>query len=323
MPVLFTERPTSFTWTNECQEAFEELRHRLTTAPILAYPDFNCQFILDTDASDTGIGVVSSQIDGEGRERDVAYGSRLLTKCERRYCVMRRELLAVVTFVKQYCSYSVGQRFILRTDHGALTWLCNFRDPEGQLARWLERLQELDFKTIHRQGKKHTNADALSRLPCRQCGRKIHQDQPMTAVAALSLQPPPDGLSEGLRDAQLADPTLGPLLRGKEAGSKPTASELGCQSQKFRRILQIWDQLIVHSEVLCRLYWGPGGLQSIMQVVVADALRDEILAELHGGTLGGHLGVDKTLARLKERFYWPGHHSDVRDWCQNCGTCAS
>ena len=113
-----TERPTSFTWTDECQEAFEELRHHLTTAPILAYHDFNRQFILDTDASDTRIGTVLSQIDGEGREWVIAYGSRILTKCERRYCVTWRELLAVVTFVKQYHSYLVGQRFILRTDHG-------------------------------------------------------------------------------------------------------------------------------------------------------------------------------------------------------------
>ena len=163
------------------------------------------------------------------RERVIAYGSRLLTKCERRYCVTWRELLAVVTFVKQHRSYLVSQRFILRTDHRELTWLCNFHDPEGQLARWLKRLQELDFETIHRQGKKHTNADALSHLPCRQSGRKSHQDKPMTAVAAMSLQPPPDGLSEGLseglHDVQLADPTLRPLLRGKEAGSKSNASE--------------------------------------------------------------------------------------------------
>ncbi len=93
-----TERSTNFVWTDECQDAFDELRRLLTSAPILAYPDFNRQFILDTDASDTGIGAVLSQTDGEGRERVIAYGSRLLTKAERRYCVTRRELLAVVTF---------------------------------------------------------------------------------------------------------------------------------------------------------------------------------------------------------------------------------
>ena len=73
-----------------------------------------------------------SQVDEEGRERVVAYGSRALTKPERRYCVTRRELLAVVELARQYRSYLIGRTFILRTDHGSLLWLWNFRDPEGQ-----------------------------------------------------------------------------------------------------------------------------------------------------------------------------------------------
>ena len=102
-----TERATTFAWTSECQDAFEELRRRLTSAPVLSYPDFSRQFILDTDASDTGIGGVLSQVDADGRERVVAYGSRLLTKPERRYCVTRRELLAVVTFTRQYRCHGI------------------------------------------------------------------------------------------------------------------------------------------------------------------------------------------------------------------------
>ena len=160
-----TERNTSFLWTDDCQRAFDELRQRLCSAPVLAFPDFTRQFILDTDASDVGIGAVLSQKDEEGREQVIAYGSRALSKSERRYCVTRRELLAVVEFTRLYRVYQVGRKFILRTDHGSLTWIRNFRDPEGQLARWLERLQELDFDVVHRQGRAHTNADALSRLP--------------------------------------------------------------------------------------------------------------------------------------------------------------
>ena len=78
---------------------------------------------------------------------------------------MRRELLPVVKFTRQYRSYLLDRRFVLRTDHGSLSWLQSFREPEGQLAHWLEQLQEFDFKVIHRRGIKHINADALSRLP--------------------------------------------------------------------------------------------------------------------------------------------------------------
>ena len=103
----------------------------ICSAPILAYPNFSKPFTLDTDASDTGIGGVLSQLDSEGRECVIAYGSCLLTKPERRYCVTRRELLAVVTFTQQYRPYLIGQKFTLRTDHSSLTWLRNFKEPEG------------------------------------------------------------------------------------------------------------------------------------------------------------------------------------------------
>ena len=86
----------------------------------------------------------------DGSEEVIAYGSRLLGKHEKWYCVTRRELLAVVHFIHLFRPYLQGKEFILRTEHGSLTWLTNFREPEGQLARWLEKLQEYNFKVIHR-----------------------------------------------------------------------------------------------------------------------------------------------------------------------------
>lgn len=111
---------------------------------------------------------VLSQEHDHGNERVIAYGSWLLSKPERHYCVPRRELLAVV-LLNQFRPYLLGKHFKLHTDHGALTWLMNFKEPEEQMARWLEKVQEHDFEIKHRHGRKHTNADALSRLPCKQC----------------------------------------------------------------------------------------------------------------------------------------------------------
>ena len=108
-------------WTAECQTAFEELRQNLISTPVLARPDFSQRFILDTDASNTGLGAVLSQGDSNGQEHIIAYGSRLLSKAERRRCVMRRKLLVVVTFTGQFRPCIVGQRFLLCTDHGSLT----------------------------------------------------------------------------------------------------------------------------------------------------------------------------------------------------------
>ena len=138
----------------------------------MAYPSSEVIFKLDTDASNFGIGGVISQIQ-DGHERVIAYGSRSLTKAERNYCVTRRELLAIVHFVKYFHHYLYGQKFIVRTDHAALRWLFNFKEPEGQIARWLQVLGTYDFDIIHRPGRQHGNADGLSRIPCKQCGNGV------------------------------------------------------------------------------------------------------------------------------------------------------
>ena len=160
-----TEKKRTFLWTEDCERAFLRLKERLTAAPILAYPLESESFIIDTDASDNGIGAVPSQMQ-LGEERVIGYHSMRLDRTQRRYCVTRRELLAVVKGITHFRPYLYGRRFTLRTDHTSLRWLLNFRDPEGQWARWLQRLQEYDFDIQHRPGKSHGNADGLTRRPC-------------------------------------------------------------------------------------------------------------------------------------------------------------
>ena len=162
-----TEKGRRFHWTPECQLAFEALKERLTSAPILAYPEAEGTFILDTDASQSGIGAVLSQIQ-DGRERGIAYASTTMNKHEKRYCVTRKEMLALVKFVRYFRPYLYGRKFLIRSDHGSLRWLFNFREPEGQIARWLEILAEYQFEIQHRPGRLHGNADALSRVLCDQ-----------------------------------------------------------------------------------------------------------------------------------------------------------
>jgi hypothetical protein len=162
------KKNTAFHWTDQCEEAFRTLKRCLTSSPILAYPDHSGRFVLDTDASAYGIGAVLSQEQG-GQEKVIAFASRTLSRSEKNYCVTRRELLAVVYFVKYFRPYLYGSCFTIRTDHGSLRWLINFRNPEGQVARWIQVLGEYDYQIIHRPGKSHQNADSLSRRPCKQC----------------------------------------------------------------------------------------------------------------------------------------------------------
>ena len=88
------------------------------------------------------------------------------------------------------------------------------------------------------------------------------------------------------------------------------------------RLIQIWDQIFVYDGVLCRRYESPNNNSSVIQLLVPRKLREEVLKDLHEGSMAGHLGVHKTLNRVKERFYWPGYHDDVYNWCKSCSVCA-
>ena len=311
------ERSRPFYWTTECDQAFKRLREYLTAPPVLVFPDFSKEFLLDTDASDQGIGAVLSQIQSDGQERVVAYASRLLSKSERRYCVTRKELLAVVVFLHHFRQYLLGQKFILRTDHSSLVWLRSFKEPEGQLARWLERLEEFQFEVVHRKGRAHGNADALSRIP----GHLNDDVLPIANVALTSIVG--DRSPQVIRDLQMKDELVGPVFRAKINDTKPSLESIKGCDPKYRKLVQIWDQLVIKDELLWRLFENRDGTECIRQLVVPSSLKTEVLHDVHEGVLGGHLGIDKSLGKLKERFYWPGHYNDVKQWCATCVNCAT
>jgi len=157
-------------WTQAEQKAFDHLKDRLVEAPILAYPDLAKEYILDTAASNHNVGAVLSQVQ-DSREVVVAYYSKALSAPEKNYCTTRKELLAVVKAVKHFRPYLYGRSFRLRTDHASLIWLCRRAEPSSQVARWLEILAEFSYRIEHRPGKKHGNADGLSRRQADGCKR--------------------------------------------------------------------------------------------------------------------------------------------------------
>lgn len=154
----------NFKWDNDEQVAFNSLKVALTNPPVLALPNSHDPFILDTDASDAAIGAELIQVQ-DGEERVIAYSSFSLAPEQRKYCTTRKELLSIVRFTRQFRHYLLGRIFTVRTDHSSLTWLLKFKDPQGQLARWIEELSQYNMVIQHRPGIKHGNADALSRKP--------------------------------------------------------------------------------------------------------------------------------------------------------------
>ena len=165
-----------FEWTAECDAAYEQLRQALITAPVMSYPQETGLYILDTDASAFAIGGVLSQMQSRNgepeEERVIAYGSRSLQGREQRYCTRRRELLAIVEYVKRFRAYIWGREVRIRTDHASLKYIKTQNNPDDQFARWVERLEEVRYTIEIRKGVKHCNADGLSRLPSNICAGK-------------------------------------------------------------------------------------------------------------------------------------------------------
>ena len=168
--IHLTKKKVKFRWDEKFEVAFSKIKQALVQAPILAYPTSEDTFILDTDASAHSVGAVLLQVQ-HGEEKVIAYASKTLRDGQRNYCATKRELLAVIIFVRQFHHYLWGRKFLIRTDHASLSWLLNFKEPKGMLARWISVLDTYDYQIEHRPGRKHGNADSLSRKPCSQCKR--------------------------------------------------------------------------------------------------------------------------------------------------------
>ena len=301
-----TEKGRRFLWTAECERAFGLLKHHLSSPPILAYPDVSQtagEFVLDTDASDLAIGAVLSQKTDKG-EAVIAYASRCLSKCERRYSTTRREMLALVAFLKHFRPYLLGRPFTVRTDHQSLQWLRSFKEPQGQVARWQECLQEYDFVCIYRPGRQHTNADALSRRP---------SDQ---VVNALLVDPVAE---ESWASAQRNDPYISNIyLRQLEGSKKPTGREMNGKSQNERSLWSKWSDLEILNSVLHLVSRDVPVRHPKLIVPLAKVTK--VISTVHAQL--GHCGQRKTEAAIRQRFWWPRIHEDVITFCTNCENCA-
>ena len=127
------------------QEAYDDLRKALSAPPVLALSKHHDPFILDTDSSNTAIGAELIQVQND-MEKVIAYGSFALT------VLSRKELFAIVRFTLQLRYYLLGHPFTVRAEHASLTWVLWFKNPEGQLARWIEELSQYNMILKHRPG---------------------------------------------------------------------------------------------------------------------------------------------------------------------------
>ena len=231
--------------------------------------------------------------------------------------------------LKQCRQYLLGRRFVVRTDHAALSWLRRTPEPMPQLARWLTFIEEFSFDVQHRVGTKHQNVDSLSRMPIRDEASPETEHQELR-ISAVTQQEDVDKLvgdplaGENFAAEQLSDPEIGPVLRLKlSCETQPTIEALISESEATKVYWSQWNQLTIHNGVLCRRFYGKGSQSNVLQMIVPATLRSEAMKRCHAGIVGGHLGAKKTAYQVGRRFYWHHWQSDVKRFCRRCIVCGS
>lgn len=283
-------RNARWEWNQDRQTAFDTLKSKLSTAPVLACPDFTQEFTLQVDASDFGLGAALTQ-KKEGKEVAIAFASRLLSDQERKYSVTEKECLALVWGIKTFRPYLEGYHFKAITDHQALRWLRTIKEPSGRLGRWILEIQQYDFEICYRKGINHSLADALSRIPNTD-KKKIECDNSLDTV---TLHEP---------EARLRSWYEVMLDRVKDNPRK-------------------YSNYVIHSGKLYRRNSKTGNKKPCheLSLCVPETHRERVLKENHDEPTAGHMGVRKTLHRIRQRYYWPGWKKDVCQYVRACDNC--
>ena len=307
--------------TEEAKKAFEDLKEKLVTAPILAYPQFDGEpFIVDCDWSKDALGGVLSQVQ-DGQERVIAYGARRTNKAERNYSSNKGELAAVIHFLKTWRYYLLHRKFILRSDHQSLKWIRTMQEPQGMILRWLDILANYDFDMEFRSGAKHGNADALSRTTH---GSFTPEDEDPEGEKAQSLLAPlvmpynKAGIME-LKKEQEKDDVLSRVMEFIRCDKWPQEPEIRSLDPFLRLYIGLRSQLSINPNgILVRTKEFPGkGNKEVF--CVPRSMQALVMRQCHNDAL--HRGENGTLAQTANRFFFPAMAAQAHITIQQCKVC--
>ena len=319
--------------TDDETKAFNELKTKLTSPPVLALPRLGHQYTVETDACATQVGCVLLQDQpGEKYPKPIGYWSRTLTAAEKNYDTTQRECLAVVWAVLTLRPYLEGTRFTIRTDHLALKWLMNLSDASGRLQRWRLRLQPFEYDIVHRPGVKHQAADALSRLPTTGTdqtdlddeiptvaavlkGPMVHQDEPEWEIIPFDSQPlSASTVQHKNHDQQdLDDKPITTDEMMAEQREDPTCLKYASLADNHKSHFSLTSNglLVRHSP-----------RDNAVQMVVPASLQSRVMYLSHYPVTAGHPQGSKMYDTLRRTHYWPRMYRDVFDYAKGYRACA-
>eukprot|EP00794_Sanderia_malayensis_P018581 gene18581-biopygen15656 len=293
--VDLTKKKRLFQWTKDADDVFQELKDCLISAPVLQCPDFSLQFKLYTDACDYGLGAVLAQETDDG-EAVIAYASRILKPSEAKYAVLQKEALGIVWALKYFYPYLYGRHFTIVTDHRPLKWLKTMDAPNNLFARWISEIQGYDFDVIHRPGKLHGNADALSRCPV--------QDDLLAVATSDVIQ------------LQKQNEYAGKWIVFLSEGGLPSDKDVANKMVKEKESFVVGDDGMLYRK--CKTKTG----HARRQLVVPKLQIGQILMRMHDHQLSGHPGFFRTYRKVQQKYFWPKMKSDIKRHIRHCEECA-
>jgi hypothetical protein len=279
-----TRKDVEWTWTKRHQKAFEELRNRVTSEPVLAHPELDKPFELEVDASGFAIGAVLLQKKEDGKKHPIAYFSKTLNEAQRNYDVADLELLAVVMSLDNWRSFLAGSphKVIVYSDHQNLLYWKEPHKISRRVAREVLRLSEYNIEIRHIQGKSNGRADALSRRPDYDQGTEDN-----TNVVVLPEHVFANTIMTTTHQHQQSEECLKPWI----------------DPHQLKSIDGTWykgDRVVVTADV--------------------NGKRELIKAH-HDLPIHGHPGISKTIQIVERNYWWPQMRKDITDYIQGCADC--
>ncbi|KAK2359233.1 hypothetical protein QL285_084625 [Trifolium repens] len=288
----------SFNFDHDCLTAFNDLKERLTTAPIIIAPDWTIDFELMCDASDYAVGAVLGQRKNKIFHA-IHYASKVLNDAQINYATTEKELLAIVYALEKFRSYLIGSKIVVYTDHAAIKYLITKSDSKPRLIRWMLLLQEFDLEIRDKKGTENLVADHLSRLV----------NNEVTEHEREVLEEFPD---EKLLMVQ-ERPWFADLANYKVSGLIP--DDFNWHQKK--RFIREADRYVWDDPYLFKI-----GADHLLRRCVTREEATSILWHCHNSPYGGHYNGERTAAKvLQSGFYWPTLFKDAHEHAQRCDNC--
>ena len=294
-----------FVWSIEAQEAFDNIKSKFSSSPVLAYPDRNLPFTVETDSSNFAIGAVLSQkTPKDNKVHPIAFYSRSLSPVERNYPIYDKELLAIIDSLENWRHFLKGAThpFIIYSDHRNLLYQKKPEKMTQRLVRWSLFLSELNFKIEYRSGSSNGKPDALSRRPDYALNYEFStSDIPFTVLRPENFSAFPvsvETFSEKILSECKTDPFYHSICDYLENKKLPVPH------QKIKEFSISNSYLLFQN----KLYVPPN-------------CRSLALKICHDSPSAGHFGFKKTINLLNRDFWWPSLNSDAQDYIRSCETC--